>query len=80
MPERFYYCLLIKVGFELYDNKIQHALSDNAKKLKFNPDVTINQECLITTFQECYYESASFAEAKQKMRYAFKFKVKKILF
>ena len=46
----------------------KHALSDEAKKLKFDPNVVIEQECLITTFQECYFVSQSFQEAKEKMR------------
>lgn len=56
--------------------ELKHALSDNSKKLKFDPDVTIHQECLITTFQECYYESKSFQEAKSKMR-AFALRIKR---
>ena len=50
--------------------ELKHALSDKARKLKFDPNVVVKQECLITTFQECYFESASFQEAKQKMRYS----------
>ena len=51
-------------------------MSDKAKKLKFDPQVTINQECLVTTFQECYYESESFQDAKEKMR-QFALKIKR---
>jgi tryptophan 5-monooxygenase len=49
-------------------SKFKHALSDEAKKLKFDPEIVVNQECLITTFQECYFISASFQEAKEQMR------------
>uniref|UniRef100_A0AAX7U578 Tryptophan 5-hydroxylase 2 n=1 Tax=Astatotilapia calliptera TaxID=8154 RepID=A0AAX7U578_ASTCA len=34
----------------------------------FDPKTTCNQECLITTFQEVYFVSESFEEAKEKMR------------
>jgi hypothetical protein len=38
--------------------------------------VVVQQECLITTFQECYFISASFQEAKEKMR-EFALKIKR---
>ena len=46
----------------------QHALSDQARVKMFDPRTTCNQECLITTFQEVYFVSESFEEAKEKMR------------
>uniref|UniRef100_A0A3Q2EG58 Tryptophan 5-hydroxylase 2 n=1 Tax=Cyprinodon variegatus TaxID=28743 RepID=A0A3Q2EG58_CYPVA len=46
----------------------QHALSDKACVKMFDPKTTCNQECLITTFQEVYFVSESFEEAKEKMR------------
>ena len=46
----------------------QHALSENAHILTFDPAVTCNQECIITTFQDVYFVSESFEEAKAKMR------------
>ena len=49
--------------------ELKHALSDKAKQIKFDPNVVVKQECLITTFQESYFYSESFNEAKQKMRY-----------
>ncbi|CAF0738483.1 unnamed protein product [Didymodactylos carnosus] len=45
-----------------------HAVSDKAKKLPFDPDIVCRQECLITTYQEQYFVSASFVEAKDKIR------------
>jgi hypothetical protein len=43
--------------------------------MPFNPEVVVQQECLITTFQEAYFISGSFQEAKEKMReYALKIK------
>uniref|UniRef100_A0A3Q3WQF6 tryptophan 5-monooxygenase n=1 Tax=Mola mola TaxID=94237 RepID=A0A3Q3WQF6_MOLML len=48
--------------------ELQHALSDQACVKMFDPKTTCNQECLITTFQEVYFVSESFEEAKQKMR------------
>uniref|UniRef100_A0AAY4BA42 Biopterin-dependent aromatic amino acid hydroxylase family profile domain-containing protein n=1 Tax=Denticeps clupeoides TaxID=299321 RepID=A0AAY4BA42_9TELE len=48
--------------------ELKHALSGNANILPFNPEVTCKQECLITTFQDVYFLSESFEEAKGKMR------------
>uniref|UniRef100_A0A6I8PDX4 Tryptophan 5-hydroxylase 2 n=1 Tax=Ornithorhynchus anatinus TaxID=9258 RepID=A0A6I8PDX4_ORNAN len=45
-----------------------HALSDKACVKTFDPKTTCLQECLITTFQEAYFVSESFEEAKEKMR------------
>ncbi|GAB0189978.1 tryptophan 5-hydroxylase 1 [Grus japonensis] len=45
-----------------------HSLSGSAKVKPFDPKVTCKQECLITTFQEVYFVSESFEEAKEKMR------------
>ncbi|KAF3705998.1 Tryptophan 5-hydroxylase 2 [Channa argus] len=45
-----------------------HALSDQACVKMFDPKTTCMQECLITTFQEVYFVSESFEEAKEKMR------------
>lgn len=47
---------------------LQHALSDKANVKTFDPKTTCLQECLITTFQEAYFVSESFEEAKEKMR------------
>lgn len=46
----------------------QHALSDQASVKMFDPKTTCTQECLITTFQDVYFVSESFEEAKEKMR------------
>ncbi|NP_001292338.1 tryptophan 5-hydroxylase 2 [Oryzias latipes] len=48
--------------------ELRHALSDKACVRMFDPKTTCNQECLITTFQEVYFVSESFEEAKEKMR------------
>ncbi|XP_030070558.1 tryptophan 5-hydroxylase 2 isoform X2 [Microcaecilia unicolor] len=48
--------------------ELQHALSDKASVKSFDPKTTCLQECLITTFQEAYFVSESFEEAKEKMR------------
>lgn len=48
--------------------ELKHVMSDNAKKVPFDPDVASKQECIITSFQECYHVSESFVEAKEKMR------------
>ncbi|KAK1802206.1 hypothetical protein P4O66_021872, partial [Electrophorus voltai] len=49
-------------------SELQHALSSNATVLPFEPKVTCRQECLITTFQQVYFMSESFEEAKVRMR------------
>ncbi|XP_027743695.1 tryptophan 5-hydroxylase 1 isoform X2 [Empidonax traillii] len=49
-------------------SELKHSLSDTAKVKPFDPKVTCKQECLITTFQEVYFVSESFEEAKEKMR------------
>ncbi|XP_029378089.1 tryptophan 5-hydroxylase 2 isoform X1 [Echeneis naucrates] len=48
--------------------ELRHALSDRACVKTFDPKTTCNQECLITTFQDVYFVSESFEEAKEKMR------------
>ncbi|XP_018620877.1 tryptophan 5-hydroxylase 1-like [Scleropages formosus] len=49
-------------------SELKHALSGNSKILPFDPKVTCKQECMITTFQDIYFVSDSFEEAKVKMR------------
>uniref|UniRef100_A0A8C5EEH3 Tryptophan 5-hydroxylase 2 n=1 Tax=Gouania willdenowi TaxID=441366 RepID=A0A8C5EEH3_GOUWI len=48
--------------------ELKHALSDKACVKPFEPRTTCTQECLITTFQDVYFVSESFEEAKEKMR------------
>ncbi|KAJ8344237.1 hypothetical protein SKAU_G00315660 [Synaphobranchus kaupii] len=49
-------------------SELKHALSGNAKVMPFDPRITCKQECIITTFQDVYFVSESFEEAKVKMR------------
>ncbi|XP_069757265.1 tryptophan 5-hydroxylase 1 isoform X2 [Narcine bancroftii] len=49
-------------------SELKYSLSGNAKVKPFDPSVTCKQECLITTFQDVYFVSESFEEAKEKMR------------
>ncbi|NP_001297486.1 tryptophan 5-hydroxylase 1 [Mesocricetus auratus] len=49
-------------------SELKHALSGHAKVKPFDPKVACKQECLITTFQDVYFVSESFEDAKQKMR------------
>ncbi|XP_049429180.1 tryptophan 5-hydroxylase 1a [Epinephelus fuscoguttatus] len=49
-------------------SELKHALSGNARIMPFDPKVTSKQECIITTFQDVYFVSDSFEEAKVKMR------------
>ncbi|XP_072315595.1 tryptophan 5-hydroxylase 2-like, partial [Eucyclogobius newberryi] len=45
-----------------------HALSEKACVKTFEPKSTCFQECIITSFQDVYFVSESFEEAKEKMR------------
>ncbi|ELW70753.1 Tryptophan 5-hydroxylase 1, partial [Tupaia chinensis] len=49
-------------------SELKHALSDHAKVKPFDPKTTCKQDCLITTFQDVYFVSESFEDAKEKMR------------
>ncbi|XP_067902201.1 tryptophan 5-hydroxylase 1 isoform X1 [Heterodontus francisci] len=49
-------------------SELKYSLSGNAKVKPFDPKVTCKQECLITTFQDVYFVSESFEDAKEKMR------------
>ncbi|XP_058244270.1 tryptophan 5-hydroxylase 2 isoform X1 [Hemibagrus wyckioides] len=48
--------------------ELRHALSDKAVVKTFDPKTTCYQECIITAFQDVYFISESFEEAKEKMR------------
>ncbi|XP_050392270.2 tryptophan 5-hydroxylase 1 isoform X1 [Patella vulgata] len=48
--------------------ELKHALTDKAKKIRFEPMRTSQQECLITTFQDVYFFTDSFEDAKERMR------------
>ncbi|XP_070539362.1 tryptophan 5-hydroxylase 1-like [Ptychodera flava] len=48
--------------------ELKHALTDRAVVKPFDPKETSQEECIITSFQNCYYISGSFEEAKEKMR------------
>lgn len=58
---------------------LQHALSDKACIQAFDPKVVMKQECLVTTFQNSYFYSPSFDDAKEKMRYVLLFSFLKSL-
>ncbi|BET00402.1 Biopterin-dependent aromatic amino acid hydroxylase [Nesidiocoris tenuis] len=48
--------------------ELQHAVTATNKIKKFDPEVTCYEECIITAFQNAYYYSDSFEEAKENMR------------
>lgn len=48
--------------------ELQHAITSKEKIKKFDPDVTCDEECIITSYQNAYYYTDSFDEAKEKMR------------
>jgi phenylalanine-4-hydroxylase len=48
--------------------ELRHAIETNDKIKRFDPEVTCHQECIITSYQNAYYYSETFEEAKEKMR------------
>lgn len=49
--------------------ELTHALDITTNKIKrFDPEVTCREECIITAYQNAYYYTDSFEEAKEKMR------------
>lgn len=48
--------------------ELRHALTASEKIKRFDPEVTCQEECIITAFQNAYYYTDSFEEAKDKMR------------
>ncbi|XP_078041198.1 tryptophan hydroxylase isoform X2 [Augochlora pura] len=48
--------------------ELKHAVSAPEKTFRFDPEVTCKSECIITAFQNNYYYTDSFEEAKEKMR------------
>lgn len=48
--------------------ELKHALTSPDKIKRFDPEVTVNEECIITSYQNAYYYTDSFEEAKEKMR------------
>lgn len=52
--------------------ELKHALETPEKIQRFDPQITCNEECVITAYQNVYYYTKSFEEAKEKMRYFYK--------
>lgn len=50
--------------------ELRHAVTASEKIKRFDPEVTSQEDCIITAFQNAYYYTDSFEEAKDKMRYA----------
>ncbi|XP_054735429.1 tryptophan 5-hydroxylase 1-like [Anastrepha obliqua] len=48
--------------------ELQHAITAKDKIKKFDPDTTCQEECIITSYQNAYYYTDSFEEAKEQMR------------
>ncbi|XP_014487096.1 PREDICTED: tryptophan 5-hydroxylase 1 isoform X2 [Dinoponera quadriceps] len=48
--------------------ELRHAVTAAEKTMRFEPDITCKQECIITAFQNAYYYTDSIEEAKEKMR------------
>lgn len=50
--------------------ELQHAIQATEKIKKFDPELTCHEECIITSYQNAYYYTDSFEEAKEQMRCA----------
>ncbi|XP_059468408.1 tryptophan 5-hydroxylase 1 [Neocloeon triangulifer] len=48
--------------------ELKHALTTPEKILPFEPEVTVNEECIITSYQNHYFYTDTIEEAKEKMR------------
>jgi len=48
--------------------ELRHAVTASEKIKRFDPEVTCQEECIITAFQNAYCYTDSFEEAKDKMR------------
>lgn len=48
--------------------ELQHALTTPDKIKRFDPEVTCAEECIITSYQNAYFYTDSFEEAKDRMR------------
>ena len=48
--------------------ELQHAVSDDAHVLQFDPEATCRATPQITTYQDAYWYTESFEEAKEQMR------------
>lgn len=56
--------------------ELKHAIEAKDKIKRFDPEVTVKEECIITSYQNAYYFTDTFEEAKEKMR-AFAGEIKK---
>ncbi|CAL8115370.1 unnamed protein product [Orchesella dallaii] len=48
--------------------ELKHALAATKKIKPFDPEVTAKEECIITSYQNAYFYTDSFEDAKEKMR------------
>lgn len=48
--------------------ELKHALEATKKIKPFDPEITAKEECIITSYQNSYFYTDSFDDAKEKMR------------
>ncbi|KAF5278129.1 hypothetical protein FQR65_LT03645 [Abscondita terminalis] len=48
--------------------ELRYAIGNPDKIFRFDPELTCKQECIITAYQNAYWYTDSFEEAKEKMR------------
>ena len=49
-------------------SELQHAMTEDAVVKKFDPDGIVQSTCQVTTFQDHYFITNSFREAKEKIK------------
>lgn len=49
--------------------ELKHAITATDKIKKFDPEVTCHEECIVTSYQNSYFYTDSFEEAKEKLRF-----------
>lgn len=52
--------------------ELQHAITAKEKIKKFDPEITCREECIITSYQNAYYYTDSFEDAKEQMRLVYR--------
>ena len=48
--------------------ELKHAIEAKEKIKLFDPEVTAREECIITSYQNSYFYTDTFEDAKEKMR------------
>jgi tryptophan 5-monooxygenase len=60
--------------------ELQHAIAATDKIKKFDLDEVFQEECVVTSYQNSYFWTDSFEEAKEKLRFQFNWKLRDFMF